>query len=64
LLDPVFVALERLEGGFGFFGLIPEIGGQRCLFEVGYFKTSFIDVKDTSLTRPLGFAGPLIDPES
>jgi hypothetical protein len=58
------MALEGLQRSFGLLGIIPKIGRQGRLFQVGYFKTSFIDVKDTSLERPRGFAGLSVDPES
>ena len=57
LLEPAFVAFERLERAFGGLWVIPKDRVQRLLFQVFYLLKSVIDVKDTSSKRPDGFGG-------
>ena len=49
--NPFFMAFKFFENLFCQLGVIPEIGVKRLLFFIFYLVLTFIDVKDTSLTK-------------
>jgi hypothetical protein len=57
-IQPFFVDADFALDGFGAFGVVPEIGVEGLARQVFDFACSVIDVKDTSLRRPVCLSTP------
>jgi hypothetical protein len=57
VVGPDLDALQFLERGLGFLGVVPEAGGLALLFQVSYLGFAVIVVKGTSSRPPHGLSG-------